>query len=157
MTADFGPPRTGFDDGAALAALRALRAGPVPQRVAALVATLTALADASDAVGMAVRRHDHAALLDANLRADALTDQVAAQSAALTDQERAAFETAGVAAVCERLRVSARRNAYLIERAWAIDAATMRLLAGLGRIDQDGAVSAFAATAPDAACVDRQA
>ncbi|HEX8941065.1 MAG TPA: hypothetical protein VF763_12965 [Candidatus Limnocylindrales bacterium] len=113
-----------------------------------LQAALAALADATDAVAFAVRKHDHAALLEANLRADALVAEVGRRTADLSPQERLELDAAGVPALCERLRAAARRNALLIERAWAIDAATMRLLAALARPAEPAADAPSAAYGP---------
>jgi len=51
----------------------------------------------------------------------------------------------GVPALCERLAASARRNAYLIEQAWAVDAALIRLLMGLAGLAPDGTVGGYSA------------
>jgi hypothetical protein len=108
-----------------------------------LAATLTELAEVADAMTAAVERHDLAALQASTERADALTQQ----ARALTGERRpadaasagpsaagpapVATVTPELQAVGERLAAAARRNAYLIEHAWAVDAATMRLIAGL--------------------------
>ena len=62
------------------------------------------------------------------------------------DRER--LDRRRIRALCERIDVAVRRNAYLIERAWALDAATMRLLAGLGAPDGDATSHLRAAQRP---------
>ena len=133
------------------------RAAPGPAgRPAALVATLTELADATDDLTIAVERHDLAGLLDANDRAEALTARADGLANALDDADRARLDPRQVLALRERLDTAARRNAYLIERAWALDAATMRLLAGLGRPAPETPAATYSTPAP-AAYLDRQA
>jgi hypothetical protein len=63
---------------------------------------------------------------------------------------------AGVPALVARLSAGARRNAFLIEQAWAVDAALIRLLMGVGRIGPDGTVGGYSAN-PGPACVNRDA
>lgn len=133
------------------------RAAPgLTGRPAALVATLTELANATDDLTIAVERHDLAGLLDANDRAEALTARADGIANELDDADRARLDPRQVLALRERLDTAARRNAYLIERAWALDAATMRLLAGLGRPAAETPVSTYSTPAP-AAYLDRQA
>jgi hypothetical protein len=103
-----------------------------------LLVGLSTLADAMDELAIAVERHDLAALLAANERAERLIAEVDAAAAALTPADRAVIDPFQLAALRERIAIGARRNAYLIERAWALDAATIRLLASLGR-GSDGA------------------
>ncbi len=102
-------------------------------RPAALLAALGELAGAAASLTAAVERHDLAALVAANERAEILSARVGDLANALTDADRARLDLARMAALRDRLDLAARRNAYLIERAWAVDAATMRLLVGLGR------------------------
>ena len=96
-------------------------------------AALAALLEATEAIATAVESHDRVALEAANGRADRLVDQLAALTAGLSAIERAAVgdPTSRTHALALRLRAAGRRNALLIERAWALDAATTRLLAGL--------------------------
>lgn len=129
---------------------------PVEGRPTALVALLAELAEATDALTIAVERHDLAGLLAANDRAEALTSRVDGLVGALTEADRAGLDRARIVTLRERLEAAARRNAYLIERAWALDAATMRLLAGLGRPDPASAAGAYA-VAPGGTWLDRQA
>ena len=102
-------------------------------RAAALTAALDELVESTDALTIAVERHDLVALVAASNRAEALTTRVNAIAAELSPVDRIELDAPRIAEVSERLAVGARRNAYLIERAWALDAATMRLLAGLGQ------------------------
>jgi hypothetical protein len=110
----------------------------------ALTTALNRLVSASDGVADAVTRHDRLALVQSNEQADALVDEVNRLAAALTDEDRMMLDEFGVPALCERLSAGARRNAYLIEQAWAVDAALMRLLVGLGKVGADGTVGGYA-------------
>ncbi len=114
-------------------------------RVTQLTAALEALLDATDQVATAVQRHDRRALETANSRAGTLVTAVGSAAGALTEVDRYELMASAVPALCERLRVVARRNAYLIESAWAFDAAEMRLLAGLGRLASNGERNEYAA------------
>ena len=131
-------------------------AGPGSPELSALAGALSRLAEASDGVADAVVRHDRLALLSCTERAEALVDEVGRINAALSDQERALLPGIGVPELCERLAAGARRNAYLIEQAWATDAALMRLLLGLGRVGSDGSLSGYSAN-PGPTYVDRGA
>jgi len=102
-------------------------------RAAALTAALDELVESTDALTIAVERHDLVALVAASNRAEALTTRVNTIASELSPVDRIELDAPRIAQVSERLAVGARRNAYLIERAWALDAATMRLLAGLGQ------------------------
>src|ERR1035437_3112582 len=118
--------------------------------------SMSRLVAVSDGVAEAVRRHDRIALTSCNEQADALVGEVNGLNAALTDEDRSLLGKIGVAALCERLAAGARRNAYLIEQAWAVDAALMRLLLGLGKVGADGAIGGYASS-PGPTYVDRQA
>ena len=139
-----------------MASHAALSTAPREGRPAALVASLTELADATDELTIAVERHDLAALLAANERAEMLTARADALANALDDADRAVLDPVRILALRERLDTAARRNAYLIERAWALDAATMRLLISLGRPSADSPMSTYAAPT-SATYLDRQA
>jgi hypothetical protein len=102
-------------------------------RAATLTPALDELVDATDALTVAVERHDLAALIAASDRAEVLTTRVDAITAELGPVDRIELDVPRIAFLSDRLAVGARRNAYLIERAWALDASTMRLLAGLGQ------------------------
>jgi hypothetical protein len=133
-----------------------LMAGLGSPELNALTIALGKLVETSDGVADAVTRHDRAALVESNERADALVDDVNRLSASLSDQDRALLPSVGVPALVERLAAGARRNAYLIEQAWAVDAALMRLVMGLGRVGPDGSVDGYG-SAPGPTYVDRQA
>lgn len=124
--------------------------------LSALTIALGRLVEASDGVADAVTRHDRLALTISNERADALVDEVNRLTGALSDEDRLLFGEVGVTALCERLAAGARRNALLIEQAWAVDAALMRLLLGLGKVGSDGAVNGYSSN-PGPAYVDREA
>jgi hypothetical protein len=91
-----------------------------------------------------------------NEQAEPLVDEVNRLTATLTEEDRAVLGETGVTALCERLAAGMRRNARLIEHAWAVDAALMRLLLGLGRVGADGAVGSYSAN-PGPTYVDRGA
>ena len=112
--------------------------------VFALAEHLGELADASDSLTTAVEHHDLAGLEAANERAEALTVRIGDLAAGMTTADRVRVDNRRVRALRERIDVAARRNAYLIERAWAVDAATMRLLASLGRPAPDVALQPYA-------------
>ncbi len=135
------------------ASFRASFASPELSRLAS---ALTSLVEISDGVTDAVTRHDRIALSRCNEQADALVDEVNRLTAALTVEDRELLGEVGVSALCERLASGARRNAYLIEQAWAVDAALMRLLLGLGKVGPDGTVGGYAAN-PGPSYVDREA
>lgn len=108
------------------------RRGRTPETEIELDAALAGLADAVDAIAVAVGSHDLAALEAANARALTLQGVLAARIAAIDEAERVR-PAHQIAVLVGRLRFGVRRNALLIERAWAIDAATTRLLMSLGR------------------------
>jgi hypothetical protein len=130
-------------------------------RAAALAAALEDLADASDTLTIAVERHDLASLLAASERAERLTGRVAGLASHLEPIDRIELDGERIAGLRDRLSISARRNAYLIERAWALDAATMRLLAGLGQggaeASPDRPMAAYRPTAGAVLHLDREA
>jgi hypothetical protein len=124
--------------------------------LSALTTALGRLVVASDGVADAVTRHDRLGLIKCNEQAESLVDEVNRLTSALDPHDKALFGEVGVTTLCERLAKGARRNAYLIEQAWAVDAALMRLLLGIGRVGADGKVGGYAA-APGPTYVDRQA
>ena len=124
--------------------------------LSALTNALGRLVAASDGMAQAVTRHDRLALIACNEQAEALIDEVNRLSAALTDEAKGVLGESDVRALCERLDAGARRNAHLIEHAWAVDAALMRLLLGLGKVGADGTVGAYSAN-PGPSYVDREA
>ena len=132
------------------------RAGFSSPALSALTAALGRLVAMSDGVADAVKRHDRLALDRCNEQAEPSIEEVNRLTAALTEDDRAMLGEAGVLALCERLAAGMRRNAYLIEQAWAVDAALMRLLLGLGKVGADGTVGGYSAN-PGPAYVDREA
>jgi hypothetical protein len=122
----------------------------------ALAAALERLVAASDAVTHAVTGHDHDGLVAANERADGLLAEVGRLTAALTPDDQALLPRTAVPGLCRRLGIAARRNAVLIESAWAVDAALMRLLLGAGRNGSENAVAGYG-TSSGPAYLDRQA
>ena len=123
------------------------RAGFGSPELAALTTALSRLISASDRVADAVTRHDRLALVRSNEQAEALVDEVNRLATALTPQDREMLGEVGVPDLCEGLAIAARRNAYLIEQAWAVHAALMRLLVGLGKVGSDGALGGYAVPA----------
>jgi hypothetical protein len=123
---------------------------------AALRAALVGLMAASERVGDAVRRHDRTALEAANADADVLVAEVGRLAAALTPADRPILAELGIPAACERLAAGSRRNALLIEQAWAVDAALMRLMLGAGRPGADGSAAGYG-SAPGPTWLDREA
>jgi hypothetical protein len=130
--------------------------GFVSPELAALGSALAGLLAASDRVTDAVTRHDRPALEAANADAETLMAEIGRMAAELTPADRPFLAEIGIPATCERLAIGSRRNAYLIEQAWAVDAALMRLLLGLGRPGADGPISPYA-SAPGPTWLDRQA
>jgi hypothetical protein len=124
--------------------------------LSALTTVLARLVAASDGVADAVTRHDRLALTRCNEHAEPLIEEVNRLTAALTAEDRVLMGEAGVTALCNRLAAGMRRNAYLIEQAWAVDAALMRLLLGLGKVGADGTLGGYSAN-PGPAYVDREA
>lgn len=127
----------------------------------ALSTALEDLADVSDTLTIAVERHDLPGLIAASDRAERLTERVAGLASTLDQVDRVELDGARIVGLRDRLSVSARRNAYLIERAWALDAATMRLLAGLGQGGADASpdrpMAAYQPTAGAVLHLDREA
>ena len=120
-------------DGRARAAAAAgyeIGQSPALVRLSRALEELTA---ASDEVTEAVTGHDRTRLETANAKAEKLVAEIQQLTAALSDDDRAMIRETGIKAICERLAVGARRNACLIENAWATDAALMRLIIGAGR------------------------
>jgi len=128
----------------------------VSKELAALVTALSRLISVSDGVADAVGRHDRIALDSSNAAADALIEEVNRLNAALSAEDRTMMAAVGIPGLSERLAAGSRRNAYLIEQAWAVDAALMRLLLGLGKVGADGAFGGYASN-PGPTYVDRQA
>lgn len=140
-------------------------APPVSPAVDGFLARLGQLADACDELTGAVERHELAALVGATERAERLAADVGRLEGALDEADRRLLDGDRVRALGDRLSATARRNAFLIERAWALDAATMRLLLGIaggqpaaadGTVPASGPAAYTHASRP-AAWLDRQA
>ncbi len=129
---------------------------PLASAIAPLLAALAELADASEAMTRAVQRRDLDALAASCRQAQDLTDRVEALSGDLGAFEPGDGQAGRLRTLRDRLATVARRNALLIEQAWALDAATMRLIVGFGRAPDAGAAG-FYASIPSSAWVDRQA
>jgi hypothetical protein len=125
-------------------------------RLIPLVHALSRLVAVSDSVAEAVIRHDRRGLEECNERAALLLAEVERIAATLTPDERDLVDEAGIPALRERLAEASRRNAFLIEQAWAVDAALMRLLIGAGKNTSEGPASGYQA-AQGPAYVDRGA
>ena len=132
------------------------RAGFGSPELSALTTALSRLVATSDGVAEAVTHHDRLALTRCNEQAEVLVAEVSNLAAALTAEDRTILNEVGVTALSERLAAGSRRNAYLIEQAWAVDAALMRLLLGLGKVGADGTVGGYSAN-PGPSYVDREA
>jgi hypothetical protein len=129
----------------------------LPPRLAALASALTRLLAASDGVAEALTRHDRVALEKSNELSTALMAEVGRIADDLADDERAWLPETPIPALRDRLAVASRRNATLIEQAWAVDAALMRLILSGGRLGGErSTVSGYDAT-PGPAYVDRGA
>ena len=110
-------------------------------------ALLEDLAETSDALTVAIVRRDHEAIVAATCRAESLVDRLASLDTAAVD--RVAPDPA-VAPLAARIEVIARRNALLLERAWATDAALLRLLATAARGGSDAAsATTYSQPSPD--------
>jgi len=125
-------------------------------RLVALASALSRLQAASDGVTEALTHHDRAALEASNELAGAIVAEIGDIAGSLTDDDRADLPDTSIPALRERLGVTARRNAVLIEQAWAVDAALMRLILGGGKTSPDAAGAGYA-SAPGPAYVDRGA
>jgi hypothetical protein len=147
----FAPGEGGFAGSAA-----EYRDGLGSAEVSELASALGRLLAASEGMAEAVSRHDRGALVARNEQAEALVEEVNRRAAGLTEADRTFLRQSDVPAMCDRLASSARRNAYLIEHAWATDAALMRLLLGLGKVAADGSVGGYNAN-PGPSYVDREA
>ena len=128
----------------------------ISPRLAALASALDRLLAASDSVAEALNRHDRVALESSNDLATSLVEEVGRLAGDLTDQERAELLSSPIPGLRQKLSNAARRNACLIEQAWAVDAALMRLMLGVGRVGPDNSVSGYNC-APGPAYVDRGA
>jgi len=117
---------------------------------------LEALADAGDALTAALVTHDLDGVAAATRDAEALVDRLGGARAA--SARRAPRRAAQLALLVARIGATARRNAVLLESAWATDAAILRLLASAAREADPGASYAGpAAPAAPAGWLDRSA
>ena len=91
---------------------------------------LEALAEAGDALTSALVAHDFAAIGAATRAAEAL---VTGLDRIDTDLRAAHRDRGRYLALVSRISATARRNAVLLESAWATDAAILRLLAAAAR------------------------
>ena len=129
----------------------------LPPRLVALASALTRLLAACDGVADALTRHDRVALEKSNELSTQLLAQVDDLAGDLTDDERAWMPESPIPALRDRLAVVSRRNATLIEQAWAVDAALMRLILSGGRVGIERSAIAGYDTTPGPAYVDRGA
>jgi hypothetical protein len=125
-------------------------------RLVALASTLSRLLAASNGVTEALTRHDRVALETSNELSSSLVAEVGDLAVGLTDQERLDLASTPIPELRAELAAAARRNAVLIEQAWAVDAALMRLILGGGKTGQDAAGTGYG-SAPGPAYVDRGA
>ena len=132
------------------------RVGAATPGLNALSDALAALADVSDQLTLAVQHHDRAAIENSNAQAERILVEVNRHTESLTEEDRALVGETGIGFLCERLAIGARRNAYLIEKAWAVDAALMRMLVGIGKVGSEGVVAGYGEP-PAQTFVDRQA
>ena len=134
----------------------AYRGGFGSPGLSALAAALVRLLEASDGVADAVTRHDRLGLIRLNETAEAIVEQIGGCAADLSEEERSVVGQTAIPALCQRLAAGARRNAFLIEQAWAVDAALMRLVLGMGKTGIEGPLGAYN-SAPGPTYVDREA
>jgi hypothetical protein len=106
---------------------------------------LTALADASDALTAAIVHHDREAIVAATRDAEEIVERLSRLEGSPDPDARP--RTADVVLLAARIEAAARRNALLLEAAWATDAAILRLLATTAREESDRASGDYGATA----------
>lgn len=114
---------------------------------------LAALAETSDALTVAIVAHDREAIVAATRDAERLVEQLSSLEGSLDpDAHRTQFD-ADLLLLAARIEATARRNALLLERAWATEAAVLRLLAAAAKAESDAASAGYgagaAATATD--------
>jgi hypothetical protein len=112
---------------------------------------LAALADTSDSLTAAIVTHDREAILNATLDAEAIVAELTRLEGATDPAARPRPADAGVVLLAARIEAAARRNALLLERAWATDAAILRLLATAARSEADAASGDYGAAGMTAA------
>jgi hypothetical protein len=111
---------------------------------------LAALADVSDALTAAIVSHDREAIVAATHDAEAIVAELSRLQGS-PDAARPQPADADVVLLAARIEAAARRNALLLERAWAVDAAMLRLLAAAAKAESEGAGSYGAASTADPA------
>jgi hypothetical protein len=135
-----------------MAAKRPAPHAPDPASVAAdpagwLREVLGGLVEATDAITATVTGRDLEGLTAAVGRAEALTNAMSRAQGTLDDlrgDPRIRAAAPEIIALRERIRENGRRNAHLIQRAWELDAAAVRLLVRLVAPDGDPAAIAYA-------------
>jgi len=114
--------------------------------VAWLRQTLGGLVEATDAITSSITQRDITALGAAVARAEALTDALGRANPVLDEMRgdrRIRAAAPELVALRERLRENGRRNAVLIQRAWELDAAAVRLLVRLVSPDAELPAGAY--------------
>ncbi len=109
--------------------------------------TLGGLAEATEAITVSVTRRDLDGLTAAVARAESLTDALSQAQGRLDDlrgDRRIRAAGPELIALRERIRENGRRNARLIQRAWELDAAALRLLVRLIAPEGDPTVTTYA-------------
>jgi len=107
---------------------------------------LAALADASDALTAAIVAHDREAIVAATRDAEAIVAHISRLEGAPDTGARRRPADARVMLLAARIEAAARRNAVLLERAWATDAAMLRLIASAARSEAEAASGDYGAT-----------
>jgi hypothetical protein len=108
---------------------------------------LEALAEVGDALTAALIAHDLGGVTSATRSAEALVGRLDVVEG---DPGARHVDRTSLAALAARIGASARRNALLLESAWATDAEVLRLLA-TAAMEQDGGNSSYAIPVPGAA------
>lgn len=111
-----------------------------------VTAILEALAETGDALTAALVRHDLEGISAATESAQALVERL---DALIADPDADRPSPVAMAGVTARIGATARRNAVLLETAWATDAAMLRLLAAAAS-EADGSSAAYGPVAPGA-------
>jgi hypothetical protein len=107
---------------------------------------LAALADTSDALTVAIVAHDREAIVAATQDAEAIVAELTRLGGSADPAARPRRADAGIILLAARIEAAARRNAVLLERAWATDAAILRLLATAVRSEAETASGDYGAT-----------
>jgi hypothetical protein len=107
-------------------------------------ALLEALAETGDALTAALVAHDLDGITAATQAAQALVERLDDVAA---DPDAPRPSRASTAALAARIGVTARRNAVLLESAWATDAAMLRFLAAAAT-EADGSPAAYGPSVP---------